>query len=181
MKYEKILKLRDGRECTLRNGATGDGKAVLDIFILTHEQTDFLASYADECTMTAEEEDEFLQKQTDSKNAIEIVAEINGNIIGMAGIEAMGSKSKMRHRADFGISIDQAYWGLGIGKALTEACIECAREAGYEQLELQVVAENEKAISLYKKVGFIEYGRDPRGFKSRISGYQELVYMRLEL
>ena len=73
------------------------------------------------------------------------------------------------------------YWGLGLGGALTKACIDCAKEAGYTQLELDVVAENEGAISLYKKMGFTEYGRNPKGFNSRIGGYQELVYMLLDL
>ena len=61
------------------------------------------------------------------------------------------------------------------------ACIECAEKAGYEQIELNVVAENETAIEMYRKAGFVEYGRNPRGFKSRLTGYQELVYMRKEL
>ena len=87
----------------------------------------------------------------------------------------------MKHRAEFGIALSKEYWGLGLGRALTEACIACAKEAGYTQLELDVVAENESALALYRKVGFVEYGRNPRGFLSRISGYQELVYMRLEL
>ena len=64
---------------------------------------------------------------------------------------------------------------------MTEACIKCAREAGYVQLELSVVAENTRAISLYKKAGFVEYGRNPKGFNSRNSGFQEVVYMLLEL
>ena len=62
-----------------------------------------------------------------------------------------------------------------------EACIKCAKEAGYVQLELNVVAENERAVSLYKKMGFLEYGRNPKGFYSRTSGFQEVVYMLLEL
>ena len=83
--------------------------------------------------------------------------------------------------AELGISIDRQYWNLGIGTALMTACIECAGKAGYEQLELNVVAENETAIKMYSKAGFEEFGRNPRGFKSRYKGYQELVYMRKEL
>jgi ribosomal protein S18 acetylase RimI-like enzyme len=90
-------------------------------------------------------------------------------------------KEKVKHRAEFGISVDKAYWGLGIGRALTEACIECAKEAGYAQLELEVVAENRSALTLYESVGFVEYGRNPKGFRSRLTGWQELVLMRLEL
>ena len=77
--------------------------------------------------------------------------------------------------------MDKAYWGLGIGRALTEACIECAGAAGYVQLELEAVAENKNALALYRSAGFEEYGRNPKGFRSRLTGWQEVVLMRLEL
>ena len=51
----------------------------------------------------------------------------------------------------------------------------------YIQLELEAVAENEHALALYRSVGFAEYGRNPKGFRSRISGWQAVVLMRLEL
>ena len=182
MEYLKTITLKDGRQCCLRNGTEQDGQAALDIFTLTHEQTDYLLSYPDENQAhTAEKESEFLKEKTESCNEIEILAEVDGCVAGAAGINAIGSKYKVRHRAEFGISIDRRFWGLGIGRALTDACIECARAAGYEQIELNVVAENETAIALYQKAGFAEYGRNPRGFKSRVSGYQELISMRLEL
>ena len=49
------------------------------------------------------------------------------------------------------------------------------------QLELSAVADNRHAIALYESVGFVEYGRNPKGFRSRTSGWQELIEMRLEL
>ena len=104
---------------------------------------------------------------------------MDGKVEGCAGIKCVGRKEKIRHRAEFGISVDQAYWGLGIGRALTVACIECAKKAGYIQLELEVVAENRSAIALYESVGFEEYGRNPKGFCSRFTGWQEVVLMRL--
>ena len=64
---------------------------------------------------------------------------------------------------------------------MTEACIECAENAGYVQLELEAVAENKNALALYRSVGVQEYGRNPKGFRSRLTGWQELVLMRLEL
>ena len=181
MEYRKTIILKDGRECLLRNGTEKDGKTLLDIFILAHEQTDYLLTYPDETTMTAEEEGQFLKGMTESSHGIEIVAEIDGVMAGTAGIDAVGLKDKLRHRAEFGVSVDKAYWGLGIGKALLDACIECAKKAGYAQLELEVVAENTRAVEMYKKAGFVEFARNPKGFRSRISGYQELIGMRLEL
>lgn len=181
MEYRKQIMLKDGRKCCLRNATESDSQAVLENFILTHGQTDYLLTYPDESTITVEQEGQYLKKKTESENEIEILAEVNGVVTGLAGIDAIGGIDKVRHRADFGISIDRQYWNLGIGTALLEACIECARKAGYEQIELNVVDENEKAISMYEKIGFVEFGRNPRGFKSRMTGYQEVVYMRMEL
>ena len=181
MKYNKTVTLKDGREALLRNGVEADGEAVFEIFNLTHAETDYLLSYPDENSDGPEEEGKFLREMTDSEGGIEIAAIVDGRFVGLAGIEAVGKKYKVRHRAEFGISVLKEYWGLGLGRALTNACIECAKAAGYVQLELNAVAENDRALSLYRSVGFKEYGRNPRGFNSRTSGYQEVVYMLLEL
>lgn len=181
MKYNKIINLKNGKEALLRNGEFADGEAVFVNFNETHAETDYLLSYPDENSYDAQQEAEFLKEKTESPNEIEIVAVVDGVVAGTAGIEAVGAKYKLKHRAELGIAILKEYWGLGIGKALMEACIECAKDAGYTQLELNVVAENKRAVSLYKKMGFVEYGRNPRGFNSRVNGYQEVVYMLLEL
>ena len=181
MKYNETVRLKDRRECCLRNGTDMDVDAVLNLFRLTHEQTDFLLSYPDESNLTGDQEAQFLREKTQSDREVELLAEVDGVLVGLAGISSVGSKDKVKHRAEFGISVDKEYWGLGIGQALTEACIKCAKTAGYKQVELTVVSENASAISLYQKMGFVEYGRNPKGFCSRLTGWQELVHMRLEL
>lgn len=133
---------------------------MLDIYNLTHAQTDYLLSYPDESTLTSEQEAQFLKEKSESENEIEILAVIDGIVVGSAGLGCVGKHEKVKHRAEFGISVDKAYWGLGIGRALLEACIEYVRNAGFAQLELEVVAENEKALALYGSVGFEEYGRN---------------------
>lgn len=181
MKYEKTVILKDSGECLIRNAIESDAKEVYDNFNLTHSQTDFLSSYPDENSYDAEQERQFLIKKESSANEIEICAIVGGRIVGTAGIEAVGGKDKVKHRTEFGISVEKEYWGLGIGHALLEACIECAKKSGYIQMELSVVADNASAISLYRKAGFMEYGRNPKGFRSRINGWQEVVLMRLAL
>ena len=181
MNYSKKILTKDGRECLLRAATADDAEAMLDVFIKTHEETDFLACYADETSMTVESERKFLDGLYKSENEVEILAFIDGKAVGTAGINAVGRKFKTRHRAEFGVCVLKDFWGLGIGRALTAACVESAKKAGYAQLELDVVAENAPAIALYKSFGFVEYGRNPRGFRSRLTGWQELVLMRLEL
>ena len=181
MTYDQTVTLKNGKTARLRNGVAADGAAVFENFNLTHAETDYLLSYPEENSFDPEQEARFLEEKTQSPNEIEIVALVDGTVAGTAGIEAVGKKVKVRHRAEFGISVLREYWGLGLGRALTKACIDCARAAGYAQLELNAVAENQRALALYRDMGFVEYGRNPRGFLSRTAGYQELVYMRLEL
>ena len=181
MKYEQRTVLKNGKKALLRNGDKADGAAVFEAFNTMHAQTDYLLTYPDENSFNPQQEALFLEEKTQSQNEIEIIAIIDGKVVGTAGIEAVGKKDKVKHRAEFGISVLKEFWGLGLGKALTVACIECAKTAGYKQLELNVVSENERALSLYRSLGFKEFGRNPAGFNSRFSGYQELVYMLLEL
>ena len=181
MKYNQKVILKNGKEALLRNGDKADGKEVFEVFNLTHAETDYLLSYPDENSYDPEQEAQFLEEKTNCSNEIEIIAVVDGKIAGTAGIEAVGKKFKLKHRAELGISILKEYWGLGLGKALINACVQCAKDAGYKQLELNVVTENERAVALYKSFGFVEFGRNPKGFNSRTSGFQELVYMLLEL
>ena len=59
-------------------------------------------SYADESDITVEQEAQFLKSKTESAMEIEILAEVEGIVAGLAGIDQVGSKYKVRHRADFG-------------------------------------------------------------------------------
>lgn len=181
MEYNRIVTLKNGTKCCLRNGTENDAQAVINNFNLTHGETDYLLSYPDENRFTADQEGRYLKEKAESENEVEILAVVDETVVGTAGIDAVGTKYKVKHRAEFGVSIAKEYWGLGIGRALLDACVECARAAGYVQLELDAVAENARAISMYKKAGFVEYGRNPKGFCSRATGFQEVVYMRLEL
>ena len=159
MEFHQVIRLKSGKECILQNGSEQDGSDLLSIFLLTHEQTDYLASYPDESTMTEEDEAAFLKEKTLSPDEIEILARVDGKVVASAGIWRIGKKDKVRHRAEFGISVSKDYWGLGIGTAMIEYLSELAREAGYEQLELGVIEGNDRAKALYEKCGFAEMGK----------------------
>ena len=44
--------------------------------------------------------------------------------------------------------------GRGIGRALTEACVECARARGCRRIQLDANERNEAALALYRSLGF---------------------------
>ena len=181
MRYAKTVVLKGGVELLVRNAVASDARALRETTQRTHAQTDYLLSYPDEQRADDEQEARLLAETERSNNEVELVAVVDGQIVGSAGVTVVGGRRKVAHRARFGISILKEYWGMGIGRVLMDACIDCARRACYAQLELEVVADNERALSLYRRTGFEEYGRNPRGYRSAAAGYQELVHMRLEL
>ena len=181
MEYRETITLKDGRACVIRQGTADDAEGALRNFVLNHAQTDFLTTYPDEIGFTVEQEAKYLQNKADSPDEVELVAEVEGSSVGQAGIRVLGRADNVKHRASFGIGIDRDFWHLGIGRALTKACIQLAKQAGYLQLELEAVADNEKALALYESEGFVEYGRNPKGFRPRLTGWQALVLMGREL
>ena len=131
MRYNKTIILSNGMECCLRNGTESDGQLVVDNFNLTHSETDYLLTYPDENSFNAAQESQFLKEKAESEREIELLAIVDSVIAGTAGIEAIGTQYKVRHRAEFGISVVKKYWGLGIGKALLTSCIECYVRTGW--------------------------------------------------
>ena len=113
MQYQKIIQLRDGRACCLCSTGESDGQAVYDNFIQTHEETDYLLTYSDENSFTVSQEADFLRRKTDSTNTVEIIAVVDGVVAGTAGIDALGMRDKIKHRAVFGIAITKEFWGHG--------------------------------------------------------------------
>ena len=165
MTYHQIIQLKNGASCCLHSGTAADGQAALDNFILTHAETDNLLTYPEENTLTATQEGEYLQAKTESPNEVEILAIVDGKVAGTAGINAVGGCYKLRHRAEFGISLKKAWWGCGAASALAEAILAFARENGFEQLNLEVRGDNARAIRLYEKLGFRKLCTFPAFFK----------------
>ena len=99
MTYDQTITLKNGKKARLRNGVAADGAAVFENFNLTHAETDYLLSYPEENSFDPEQEARFLEEKTQSPNEIEIVALVDGTVAGTAGIEAVGKKVKVRHRA----------------------------------------------------------------------------------
>ena len=126
------------------------------VFLLTHDQTDFLASYGDECFFDVDFERRFLSARETSDKEVYLCSLIDGRIVGTASIDAVG-RSKVGHRCELGVAVDKDFCGIGIGRALVAACIDCAKSAVYSQVELEVVSENTGAIELYKSMGFTEF------------------------
>ena len=122
-------------------------------------------------------------KKIGSQDKVMIIAELNSKIVGIGEVERdFSSRKRNLHRGIFGLSIDKDYRGNGIGKKLMEIVIAESIKiiTDLKMITLHVFEENYQAISLYKKLGFAEYGRLPKGvlyrgkYMSEISMFKEI-------
>ena len=105
MRYAKTVVLKGGVELLVRNAVASDARALRETTQRTHAQTDYLLSYPDEQSVNDEQEARSLEETERSSNEVELVAVIDGHIVGSAGVSAVRSRRKVAHRARFGISI----------------------------------------------------------------------------
>ncbi|OKJ20492.1 GNAT family N-acetyltransferase [Streptomyces sp. CB01580] len=75
------------------------------------------------------------------------------------------------------VAVAAAVHGRGVGRALTTALIADAREAGIEVLTLDARGDNAHALSLYRSLGFTEYGLLPRFVAVGEQRYDKVFYM----
>ncbi len=102
------------------------------------------------------------------------------DVLGIAGFHRF-EPLKERHRGlVWTVYVRAAARGCGAADLLMRTVIAHARKTGTETLLLAVGAHNETAQRLYRRHGFVEYGRDERALKVGADYYDEIM-MRLEL
>ena len=115
-----------------------------------------------------------------SRKVVMLSVERGGRIMGNCHVERLPWKHS--HRAVIGIAVSAELRGVGVGEALMRKTLEMAarRLRGVESVDLSAFDYNGRALSLYRKLGFEEYGRIPRSAKEGDRYFDE-VLMRLEL
>jgi putative acetyltransferase len=92
------------------------------------------------------------QNYKDESSSRYLVATIKGSIVGGSGIASFnGSNDVCELRKLFLLSESR---GLGLGKKLTEDCLEYAKRKGYKKCYLDTLRSMKSAIALYEKLGF---------------------------
>ena len=90
---------------------------------------------------------------------VAVVADRNKNrIIGSASLK-FNPQEALKHKAELGLTVHDAYQNMGIGTALLNHLIDVARMKKLTKIWLQVSADNDRAIYLYKKAGFTVEGK----------------------
>lgn len=182
MKYQKEeITLRDGRKVTFGSAQEKDAQQMIDFMKIIASETNFMLRYPEEVKDDLEFEKKIISDMLNNERGLFLTVFDGDRIVANSHISLDFDFIKMRHRCDFGIGIIQEYCDSGLGTIMMEKVIGKAKAMGFEQMELGVFADNKRAIALYKKMGFKEYGRLPKACKLKDGTYIDQVCMVLEL
>lgn len=108
---------------------------------------------------------------------LHLVAEVDGQVVGSAGLHPAGSMPRRRHALGLGITVAKTHQGQGVGRAMVGALCDYAdRWVGALRIELTVYADNARAIALYQRFGFAVEGVH-RAFALRDGVYVDALAM----
>lgn len=172
--------LKDGREILLRHVEVSDAPHVIEFVHGFVYDEEYVPLVEGEFNPTLEEEEQLLSNYVERSNALFLVAEFEGKIVGNINVD--GNQRKiLRHTAVFGMGMLKEWQSCGLGTAILEDAISWAKaNAELEILFLQVYADNEAGIALYHKMGFKEHGRIPNFFKQN-GRYHDEIAMHLSV
>ena len=78
--------------------------------------------------------------------------------VGLAGYALVALRKQSRAARLYSIAVDRRSGRRGVGRALMAACEQYAAAHGRQALRLEVRADNDAAIALYRGLGYREFG-----------------------
>ena len=150
--------LSSGHVLLIREAEVGDARALLDYLEAVSGESDFLSFGPSEFELTETEEEDTLRGYRDSDNSLYVVGLVDGTIVSTLTFSA-GRRPRIRHSGEFATSVRRQFWGLGIGSLMLDTLLAWARDTRIvKKINLHVRTDNQRAIALYKRKGFVVEG-----------------------
>lgn len=169
---------KDGRKVILRTPKWED---LDDITEFINSLVDEGAEIAVTQRVTREQEAEWLGRtlaSLENDKEFRLVAEIDGKVIANSEITKYSGTSS--HICGLGIAIQNGYRDIGIGTRMMECLISQGKKWGLKLIELSVFGTNDRAIHVYRKLGFKQVGIKPN-YIFKEGKYIDQVDMMLEI
>ena len=146
---------RDGRRWTLRPARPTDGRGLAGLFADVRREGRWLITAPG--AVSEPSESFWISEMIRAGEHLVLVAEADGEVIGNI-LVSVDRGVATEHIGVLSITIADGWRDVGIGTALVETSQRWARERGLRKLSLGVFPENERAIAVYTKCGFVREG-----------------------
>lgn len=171
------IRLKSGETITLRNSHPDDALAFLAYAKRIMGEGFHSVTEPEEFNISEAQERAWIQGLLDNPSALMVVAEHQGQIIGEINFQALAQR-RLQHTGNLAMSVHHAWRRKGIGLLLLQTLLDWASAHPHlEKVSLSVVATNDKAINLYRKLGFQMEGNRPREVKFGPGHYADVYLM----
>lgn len=112
----------------------------------------------------------------DKLDSFTLGAYVQDQLVGIVSFTRDGvDREKLRHKGIlFRMYVSKEFRGQGIARELIEKLTEKVKQiSDIEQINLIVIANNDKAKSLYEKLGFVTYGSERNAIKWKAKYFAE--------
>ena len=114
---------------------------------------------------------EFFAAQTYSAVAVE---KTGGQVVGLYILHP-NNIGRCGHICNASYAVERVACGLDVGEALVSDCLRQGRAHGFRVLQFNaVVASNTHARHLYERLGFVQLGTIPGGFRMKDGHYEDI-------
>lgn len=171
------LNSKFGSGVVIRTAEAGDARDIYELSKNVMAEEIYQLTSASEFSMTVEAEEKWIQSHRDNPNHLLLVAEMDGKVVGLLDF-SNGRRHRIAHTGEFGMSVEKSVRDQGIGAFLLQSLIDWATShPNIEKISLHVHGNNERAIALYKKMGFEVEGVRRRELKYGDGQYIDSVEM----
>lgn len=174
----ELVPLKNGKWLTVRTAEPDDAAAILRLARRVGEETDFLriSGYGFGCN--EEMQREAIAYMLADEKSLMALGIIDGEPIGFFKVDTERG-GRVDQNATLGLAIVKDSWHLGIGAIFMVVALDFASSVGYRKISLDVRADNERAIRLYKRFGFYECGLRREHLFIRGEYYDEMIMEKL--
>ena len=114
---------------------------------------------------------DFFAAQTYNAVAVE---KTSGQVVGLYILHP-NNVGRCGHICNASYAVERAARGLHAGEALVSDCLQQGRAHGFRVLQFNaVVASNTHARHLYERLGFVQLGTIPGGFRMKDGHYEDI-------
>lgn len=153
----KIMHLPGDGDLIISQPSVDDAAEIIHFLNKVGGETDYLTFGLNEFPLSLEEEKQTILECLEQKSCLMLIAKVGNEIVSHLFLQR-SNRPRLAHIGDVGVSVSKQWWGKSIGKHMMLFAIEWARQNSITKIQLQVRTDNERAILLYRKLGFVIEG-----------------------